>query len=140
MLAKVGCYVDVALADNAKFSLAVNRISHTVRKPPTLIDILSATVAQPVEHRPQILEVEASSSTWHNVFCAHFDTCGWNGVILSLFRFREQLRCRTALLISLNNALYDALPQLLSGCNKNLCRKGWSWYIIWKAKEVDVYK
>ena len=59
MLAKVGCYVVVVVADNAKFSLAVNRISHTVRKPPTLIDILSATVAQPVEHRPQILEVEA---------------------------------------------------------------------------------
>ena len=59
-----------------------------------------------------------------------------NGVILSLFRFREQIQCRTALRISLNNALFDALPQLFNGCNKNLWPKEEVGILYGKQKKV----
>ena len=45
------------MADNATFSLAVDRISHTVRKPTTPSQMSSAAVGQLVEHLPQNLEV-----------------------------------------------------------------------------------
>ena len=44
------------------------RISHTCRKPTTLFQLTSATVAQPVEHLPLNFEAVGSSSAWDRFF------------------------------------------------------------------------
>ena len=76
-----------------------DRISHTVPKPITLYKSL----AEPVEHLPQYLEVVGLSSTWDRIFshaCAHFGICGRCGIILSRCWLRRQHQYRTALVLT----------------------------------------
>ena len=87
---KAGCYAVIVIADNAKFSLAVNRMTAFCPQSPKWSHSLdsSAALVQLVEHLPLNIKVMGSSPTWYKIL-----SCG---IILYRFRLIRQLQYHPA--------------------------------------------